>query len=217
MTCGRRVARLALLLLLVAAPARGQEVRDEATPIASVGATTGWAIRQIAIFHEGGPQTDLTYQFVTLGVSGQLFGVTRWVGVRARAGVDFLLGLDIDKASVPVSFDQVGLHAELAPVFTYVFGDVGLHASAGVGFMHYFRGTDDDEVTVVAAQEVVQIPVTLGATVLFGDVVITPELGAAFGVYYDSEQGSIRSALRDGTATVQGLDLWLSLTVAAPL
>jgi hypothetical protein len=212
---------LVLLGILVAsAPARSvaePSPHGAAEAIFDVGGSAGWALRQIAIRHDDGTQVDLSYQHVTFGVSAQAFGLRRWVGVRARAFVDVLAALDIDRTNAPVSFQQVTLRAELAPVFTYVFGDVGVHASAGLSFAHWFRGSDADETVVVAAQEQLLVPVTIGATIDAGEVLVTPEIGAGFGIWYDSEQASIRDAIAAGTASVQGLDLWFTLTIAAPL
>ena len=205
---------LVLLAAPVTAPVAAQEVAE---PIAAVGGMAGWSFRQIAIAKQGGPQTDLAYQAVNFGVSGQLFGVRRWVGVRARVSAELLTSLDVDREDVPVGFEQVSIRTELAPVFTWLFGDVGIHGSAGLAFQHWFRGSDDDETTVVAAQEALSIPLTLGATIDAGGVLISPEVGVGFTVWYASASPSIRASIDDGSASVQGLDLWLSLTVAAPL
>lgn len=203
-------------LALAPLPATAQEV-GRSEPIATVGALAGWSFRQLAITQQGGPQLDFAYQAVTLGVSGQVLGIERWVGVRARLAAELLTSLDIDREKAPVGFEQVSLRAELAPVFTWMWGNAGIHGSAGLAFQHWLRGADDAETTVVAAQQALSIPMTIGATVEAGGVVLTPELGVGVTVWYASEEASIRAALDDGSASVQGLDLWLSLTVAAPL
>jgi hypothetical protein len=214
----------------------GSASTAHADEIFAIGPTTGWSIRQLSIQPDGGPQLDISYQFVELGVTAQVYGLRKWVGLRVSGGVALFQNMSLEKKSQPARYSQQALWAELAPVFTYTWNDVGIHVGAGISFIHYFEGCvqttnsgsssvqsypcrnkDEEGFSRVAAQEMLQIPVFLGATIDLGGTLISPEFGAAYGIWYGTEAPDVRDGLEAGTMSAENLDFWLRVNIRFPL
>lgn len=212
----KRVVLFALLISSLYLPHRAA-VADEWF---AVGPQIGYSLRQIALDRPGGRQTDLAYQFVTIGATAQFFGLRQWVGVKIRGAAELYQGLRIDDQAQIPGFWQMAVTAEILPTFTYLFGDVGIAAGVGLGFTHYFEGNTPDgvlEPVTVAAQEQLSIPAFIGVTIDAGGILLTPEVGVAYAFWYDSEAPDVRAGLDDGSVTARGLDLWLRLSLTAPI
>lgn len=186
----------------------------------AVGPQVGYSLRQIALNRPGNAQTDLAYQFVTIGAQAQFFGLRQWVGVKIRGAVELYQGLRIDDEPQIPGFWQMAVNAEMFPTFTYMFGDVGITAGVGLGFTHYFEGNTPSgvlEPVTVAAQQQLAIPAFVGLTIDAGGILVTPEIGMAYAFWYASEAPDVRAGLDDGSVTARGLDLWLRLSITAPI
>jgi hypothetical protein len=221
----RRILTLLALLpfLASATPASAAEAGDEA--ILAVGPSIGWTIRQIAIQPPEMNQLDLAYRFVHIGANLQLFGVREGFGARIRAGVDLFQSMSVDREDQPAGYGQHAFSAELMPTFRWSMGSLVGMVGAGIGFIHYTDGEANpewgelelQEALLVPAQEVINIPVVLGISVNLGDVIVTPELGAAWAIHYATSAPDVREQLDNGTATAIGLDLWLRVAMEFPL
>ena len=208
----------------------------QAEEIFAIGPATGWSLRQVSIQPNGGPQLDISYQFVELGVTAQVFGLKKWVGLRMSGGIDLFQNMSLENESQPARYSQQALWAEIAPVFTYTWGDVGIHLGAGISFVHYFEGCiqatepsdsgvqsypckdkDEEGFSRVAAQEMLQIPAFIGATIDLDGVLVSPEIGTSFGVWYGTEAPDVREGLDTGEMSAQNLDFWLRVNIRFPV
>ena len=212
-----------LLLFTLAPPASAMEPDEPA--ILAVGPSVGWAIRQVALQPAGQNQLDLAYRFVHVGANLQLLGLRDGFGVRVRAGVDLFQSMSVDREDQPAGYSQHALGVEVLPTFRWSMGPVIGMVGAGIGFIHYLDGVpnpewgelENQEALVVPAQEVLNVPVTLGVSIDLGDVVVTPEFGAAWAVWYATSAPDVREQLDAGTTTALGLDLWFRLGMEFPL
>jgi len=207
-----------------------------AEEIFAVGPTTGWSLRQVSIQPNGGPQLDISYQFVELGITTQIFGLKKWVGLRLSGGVDLFQNMSLENESQPARYSQQAVWAEIAPVFTYTWGNIGFHVGTGISFIHYFEGcvqateasdsalqsypcknNDEEGFSRVAAQEMIQIPAFIGATIDLDGVLVSPEIGTSIGVWYDTEAPDVRDGLDAGEMSAQNLDFWLRVNIRFPV
>ena len=76
---------------------------------------------------------------------------------------------------------------------------------------------EQQEALLVPAQQVLNIPLALGISVDLGNVIVTPELGAAWAVHYATAAVDVRDQLESGETSALGLDLWLRVAMEFPL
>ena len=210
-------------LLAVAPPASAAETGVSNT--LSVGPSIGWSIRQIAIRPPELNQLDLAYRFVHIGTNVQVFGVREGFGVRIRGGIDLFQSMSVDREDQPAGYSQHALSVEVMPTFRWTMGSVSAMVGAGIGFIHYTEGDgnpewgelEQQEALLIPAQQVLNIPVSLGISVDLGNVVVTPEFGAAWAVHYATSAVDVREQLESGEASALGLDLWLRVAMEFPL
>ena len=178
-----------------------------------VGPEVGWSVRQFAIVPTGANQVDIVGHYVTLGVAGELEVAPRWLSTRLKVGVDIMEHTDLNGSPQPGTYSQhsVSLDGILLgriPFAETVSGTIG----SGVSFIHYLpneiRGSNPENAVGIGEQQVLQIPVVLGAQIRLPEVTLLPEFGIGYAVIYDTTTPDVGQGLDAGTVQVQNLDIW---------
>ena len=60
----------------------------------------------------------------------------------------------------------------------------------------------------IGEQQVLQIPIVLGAQIRLPEVTLLPEFGVGYAVVYDTTTPDVGQGLDAGTVQVQNLDIW---------
>ena len=198
---------LLILLILTGVPAAANAVG------LGVGPDVGWSVRQVALVPSGGDQVDLLSHYVSFGLVGDLELVDDVFSMRVRTALDFMEHMEINGAAQPGTFSQHGISVEGLGVVELPFtADVSGTLGVGISFSHYLpneiRGKFADDVQGVAQQQVLKLPVVLGTKIRLEEVTIIPELGAGYGLFYDSAAPDVGPGLEDGSVQAQALDIW---------
>ena len=200
---------MAICAFLLVAPATSQ------AQTLSIGPSAGWSVRQISMTPHGQPALDLSYQFVDLGATIQLYGMDNAFGLRARLGASLYQSMTIDEATQASGYAQHALNAEITPVATLAMESWKLSAGTGIGIVHYFSGgfnTERDDVRIISAQQILQIPMFVSVGFNVKETWISTELGAGLPVWYDTEDAFIQSGIKNKAIAIAGLDLWLRIS-----
>lgn len=188
----------------------------------NIGPEVGWSVRQVALVPQELPQVDLLYHYVTFGVLADAVVVDELFFVRVRGALDMMEHMEISGVPQPGTFSQHSMTFEAMPVLSFFVTDnTGISVGTGVSFTHYLpneiRGSFQDEVKGVPEQQMVQIPLMLGARIETESIVFLPELGVGYAIYYDSLAPDVKEGLEDGSVTVQNLDFWFRVGLAFPV